>query len=269
MNEATIRDLTAAGLNVYGWYYFYGGTGGSAHGAAEWTVDDEIDVATRIAKMPGLRGFIADVEAESAGRWQEAEKFARAVRGAIKDMWFGYSPIPVIDLHATLPYVQFNSECDAVLPQFYARHLGTGSQWTYASLAEIWRRWYDTWQISNLPVPPALMPVGEAYGVAQPADIREFEAIAAASSWPSWSYWSLQHALARPDLMAVFGAPPPPPPPTDTDVAALRDECYALASRLQATAVEWQTLGYLHHASVTENLLEAYKSAIALGKGEK
>lgn len=221
MTEANVRKLKDAGLGVYAWTYGYGGTSpGSAHAPREWSIDDEIAVARQVIAVPGLDGFVVDVEAE----WRDqmnaaatAERFAAAVR----EMWsgfFAYSPVPVIDYHLHLPYVQFNAVCDAVLPQFYCRALG----WSFPDLLEQWTRWEATWRANGYRVPP-ILPAGETFGAAGYDDVIAFER--AATPFGAWSYWEL--GQARPEHLAAFkaldsqGSPvstePGNPPNAETD----------------------------------------------------
>src|SRR5262249_47050027 len=89
-----VAALKAGGLSVYGWAYCYGDD-----------VDGELAVAQRCLAA-GADGYVADVEAEYEGRWREAERFADGLaelRSAVPGSTIGYSPLPVVDFHQSLP----------------------------------------------------------------------------------------------------------------------------------------------------------------------
>lgn len=195
-----VNALTDAGLNVYLWHYTYlGWIDNTPHGDTwKWTFADEVTCVEEMLARggPNVRGIISDNEAETEGRWREAEGYCAAVRAALPDRYFGHAPLPVIDYHQELPYVQYNAVCDGVQPQFYSRNLQGDPPWTQERIIEQWDRWSQTWRTAGLPVPP-LMPSGEAYGLADRASIEEFESLAKQHEWPGWSYWSLEHALSN------------------------------------------------------------------------
>ena len=191
-----VAELREAGLTVFGWPYCY-------------LEDVEREVAlARWILAQGVDGLIADVEAECAGRWREAERYARAVADLCAGRLFAYAPLPVVDVHQSIPYVQFNRACGAVMPQFYRRLLGaTGaggadlSTWTHARLWAIWDRWRETWAAWGIPTPP-ICPIGEAFagdraaGSVEPDEVAAFEAAVHARATPMWSYWELGQATA-------------------------------------------------------------------------
>jgi hypothetical protein len=198
-----VAELREAGLKVFGWPYCY--------------LDDverEISLARWILAQ-GVDGLIADVEDECAGRWREAERYAAAVADMRGGRLFAYAPLPVVDFHQAIPYVQLNRVCDAVMPQFYRRLLGANgagdadlSTWTYERLWSIWDRWRETWAAWGIPTPP-ICPIGEAFvgdrasGSVGPGEVATFEAAVRARSSRMWSYWELgQASPALLDAMA-------------------------------------------------------------------
>lgn len=206
LTSQAVDTLTDAGLSVYAWHYAYlGHIPGSVHGDGwRWNVYDELACVRAMIEQAGprLAGFICDAEAETEGRSAQAEHYASGVKALLAGRFFGYSPLPVIDYHKALPYVQFNMLCDAVMPQFYSLNLDGNPPWTYARLIEQWDRWTVNWVNAGLPVPP-LMPAGEAYGNATDDGIREFELLAKTMEWPSHSYWSLEHAINEGHMPAI------------------------------------------------------------------
>jgi hypothetical protein len=189
LTRKLIDNLHAAGLGVYGWGYNY--------------LDDPAAEANaaRHALGLGLDGWVADVEAECRGKWRQAEAFARAVRFHCGDRLFAYAPLPVIDLHTSLPYLQFNRVCDVVMPQMYTNLLG--SHWTLETLFAIWDRWTSTWA-SWGEIVPTLAPLGETFGHATPADIEAFERACRARSLTAWSFWEM--GQATPEQWEAVGA---------------------------------------------------------------
>lgn len=192
-----VNTLADAGIDVYAWHYAYlGWLPGTVHGDSwKWTFADEIAcVETMLARSPRLKGFIVDAEAETEGRPEQATAYASSVRSALGERFFAYAPLPVIDYHTSLPYVQFNAICDAAMPQFYSKNLQGFPAWTYTRLVEQWSRWQNSWTAAGLRTPP-ITPVGEAYGEADAESIETFEQLAHSEPWTSWSYWSLEHAI--------------------------------------------------------------------------
>lgn len=209
LTSQVVDQLADNGLDVYVWHYTYlGHIAGNVHGDEwKWTVDDELACVSDMVQAAGprLRGFVSDAEAETEGRSAEAETFAAGVRKIMGARFFGYAPLPVIDYHTALPFVQFNAYTNAVMPQFYSRNLDGDPPWTYERIVEQWDRWMAAWADANQPA-PTLMPIGETYGAADPMSVREFEDLRKQREWPSWSYWSLQHAIQEghiPTLEAI------------------------------------------------------------------
>lgn len=229
-NRALVDALTAAGLDVYLWHYTYlGWRAGNVHGDDwKWTTADEIDCVRMMLNQggPNVKGFISDAEGETEGRPTEASVYAMTVRRLLSNKWFAYAPLPVIDYHQDLPYVQFNQVCDAMLPQFYSKNIGGDPPWTLPRLLEQWDRWMEAWRAGNLRV-PTLMPVGETYGAATLESITEFERVAREQEWSGRSYWSLQHALHEGLMPALVITPEPEPAPPapvpGTGLVALND----------------------------------------------
>lgn len=182
-SDDLIQRVQAAGLEIYAWAYCYGDD-----------VDGEIEVA-RQALAKNVNGFIADAEAEYEGKADAAERYASAVRELAGSRIFAYAPIPIIDYHTALPYVQFNAYCDLVMPQFYTGALGP--PWDLAACYEQWDRWGAQWTAAGLKSPP-LAPVGQAYDTATPDDIRAFEQAVTEHENPAWSFWSMD---AMPDAL--------------------------------------------------------------------
>lgn len=253
----------APDLAVWAWTYGYGGyVPNSAHGAARWTVEDEIRVAASCVAGTGVDGYCCDVEAEWADRSDPAQtgkRFADALRAVCDEheVPFAYAPVPIVDNHPRLPWVQFNAVCDYAMPQLYAGNMQHITQpvWTLDRMAAHWDAWRATWEGGGLRVPP-LAPVFDAYDRASADDVRADEdAVRAHPDWLGHSYWSLQHASG--DLLDAMGerAAPPDPAPTPDEPPSLLDRTWALADEWAASGAPWAAQGI--------------KAVVALSKGER
>lgn len=235
-----VNALKAEGLNVYVWHYTYlGWLPGTVHGDSfKWTVQHEIACVADMLNAVGnnVDGFVSDPEAETEGRPDQARDFARAVRGMLGDKFFGYAPLPVIDYHQDLPYVQFNGFADAMMPQFYCKALGGNPPWTLERLMEQWDRWSTAWKTGGLRV-PYLMPVTETYDTATIDDVHAFEKQALSRRWSGWSFWSLEHALQTGIVEALaqehVPVPTPVPTPTPTPTPSTVDQLLQEVAQLQ------------------------------------
>ena len=195
LSRGLVERLKAEGLAVYAWQYCYGDD-----------PEGEAAAAQTLLQLP-VDGIVADVEAEYEGKPEQAERYAALVRAAAGTRLFGYAPLPVIDFHTALPYLQFNRVCDVVLPQLYSRALGA-TRWPLPLLFSIWERWAATWSAWGTPMPP-MAPIGETFGEATAEDVRDFEAAVRARGLPARSYWALDHA--RPEHLEALAALSPEP----------------------------------------------------------
>lgn len=233
VTPAIVNELNAEGINVYLWHYaYFGWLPGTVHGDTwKWTTKDEVSAVSQMLTQagPNIAGFIVDAEAETEGRANEATDYGNGVQARLGGIFFAYAPLPVIDYHTQLPYVQLNAVCDAVMPQLYSRNLDGSPPWTYARLMEQWNRWRLAWRASGQRV-PTFMPIGETYGAADTTSVQEFETLAKQLEWPSWSYWSLQHALTN-GLTSMLEDSAPLPTPEET-VITLTPEDKATAEAI-------------------------------------
>ena len=231
--DELVREIQAAGIEVYAWAYCYG--------------DDyqgEIAVA-HAALSKNVNGFIADVEAECEGKTKWAEDYADVVRRWAGDRIFAYAPLPWIDYHQALPYVQFNKHVDLVMPQFYTVALGDRVTYSPENLAKQWEKWWGIWFPTGTAIKVA--PIGETFGEATAADVARFENwVASRSDVDAWSYWSMQHATAAhldvlhnsvpgiaPPVVPLPPLPPTPPPlpALDPAIQSALDNLFDLARR--------------------------------------
>lgn len=173
--EPALDHLKAAGFRVLGWSYCHG--------------DDpllEAEIAIKAARA-GADGHIFDVEAEFEGKAEAATELGARVRDALGPAYFlGYAPLPVIDFHLSLPYLQFNRFCQAVLPQFYWKELGRFGD--LELLFEQWEKWAQRWKQAGEPA-PTLFPIGQAYGAVSASEIRAFVQACQQRGLEGYSFW--------------------------------------------------------------------------------
>ena len=223
-----VERLKREGLDVYAWQYCYGDD-----------PEGEAEAARALLALP-VDGIVADVEAEYEGKPAQAERYAGLVRAAAGDRLFGYAPLPVIDFHTALPYLQFNRVCDVVLPQMYSRALGA-SRWPLPLLFSIWERWEATWAGWGAEM-PRMAPIGETFGEATADDVRAFEAAVRARALTARSYWALDHA--RPEHLDALAALSPEPA-----VTRALDGVWAETERLARLGHEGEAVAIQRHVA--------------------
>lgn len=162
-----VKPLQTAGLRVYSWSYCYGD---------DWGAEADVALA---ALRAGADGHVFDIEAECEGKGGSVRRTLEAVRERWPNAWLASAPLPVIDLHDPALYSAYGAFVDAWLPQFYWKALGP----KYGNLDYL----FDLWLAQHPGTP--LMPVGQAYGDATPAEIAAFAERARAEGCPSISFW--------------------------------------------------------------------------------
>ena len=141
-----LREL---GVKVFSWSYNYGR-------------GDEASVVNA-ALASGSDGHIFDIEAEFArapNPHDAARRLFDHVQRAHPDKPLAYSPLPVVGNFPQLPYNECNSWTSAVVPQFYTKALGTGSNYPLERLMRIWREWQSRWLTPARAITPALQGYG-------------------------------------------------------------------------------------------------------------
>lgn len=167
-----VRDpLKAAGLRVLTWSYNYLEHPQAEAEIANWSLAN------------GSDGHVFDVEVEAKGKPEAAEDLGRQVRAVHPGAFLAYASLPVISRHRDLPYLQFNRFCDAVMPQFYIRSLGTGEDYPFSRLFAEWDEWTARWAADGEPV-PVLAPTIDGYVPGNEQTIREYGPLAQARNIP-------------------------------------------------------------------------------------
>jgi hypothetical protein len=105
----TVKVLHAAGLEVYGWQYFYG------------YPTYEIAAAVKRIQTLMLDGYVLDAEAEfkTADGGNKAAQIVNGIRSACPNTPLGFSSFRFPSLHPEFPWSAFLSLCDFNAPQVY------------------------------------------------------------------------------------------------------------------------------------------------------
>lgn len=228
-----VRALRERGIACYTWVY-------CRH-------DDVAGEAAMIREAIAAGGaVILATEAECEGKPEAAEEILRRVRDQAPDAPIAYAPLPVIHYHQALPYVQYNQNCDAVLPQFYVAGLGR-HRWPIETLLAEWAEWSYRWRGAGRPVPP-IYPVIEGCA---PDDLLDEVVGALRDGFDGLSVWEWAQMPPRvwPRLAALDrhsaerGAAPDGPERADFDSERVRTQLdamwgYAMAAQSAVAALK-------------------------------
>lgn len=145
----------------------------------------EARVLARAVRL-GADCLVIDAEIEYQGKYAAARSYVRALRAEIGEEFpVGLTSFPYVDLHWNFPYSVFLGPGGAQvnMPQMYWRLLGTGVTGVFA------RTWAQ-----NAVYGRPIAPLGQAWGPARRAEVRQFRARAAAHGAPGIGWWVWQHA---------------------------------------------------------------------------
>jgi hypothetical protein len=171
-----VQQLHDRGLRVCAWQFVYGSDplGEAAAGTA--------------AVAAGADCLVIDAETAYEGRYAAAQRYVRALRGAIGAAYpLGLTSFPYVDYHPGLPYSVFLAPgaAQANLPQVYWKAIG-------GSVDAVSARTVAHNRIYGAPI----VPLGQAYDAPAPADLQRFRAIWAGYGAGGMSWWSWQSASA-------------------------------------------------------------------------
>ena len=204
-NPAVINEAHGKGMKIFAWVYAAGNDPGYSGGAT--TETQELAVA-KWALSVGGDGLIIDAESEYEGQQSTASIYASAIKAAYPTRFLSFAPLPYISLHPAYPYVQFGTNCDAVMPQDYWADLGITVNQMVNDMDGEWNTWQHslTGPATNAIKP--IIPIGQGWdssGYTEPAsDITNFvyllknDPIAAGKNgYHGVSYWECsQHPAA-------------------------------------------------------------------------
>lgn len=205
-NSTIINEAHAQGLKIFAWVYVYGNYTNTSSGYSS-TEAAELNVA-KWALSVGGDGLIIDAEAEYQGQPSAAGAYASAIKAAYPDRFLAHAPFPYISYHSTFPYVQFGTNCDAVMPQVYWADLGISVTSMVHDMDAEWRTWQSSLTGFNTNAIKPIIPIGQGWNsgsyIASAADVTNFVNLlkndplpAGKGGYHGVSYWECsQHPAA-------------------------------------------------------------------------
>jgi hypothetical protein len=166
----SVDALKTAGLVVGAWAYIY-------------PSDPQAQVEAPLNASQGADYLVLDAETEweAPGMDTQAEAFGRALRVLAPDIPVGLTTFALPKLHRAFPYLAFAGFVDAILPQVYWADAGLDPQaMLFESIAQL--TGYGK----------QILPVGQAYAPATPAQIDLFCAYCVEKWIEGVSWWDLQ-----------------------------------------------------------------------------
>ena len=204
-NAAVINEAHSKGLKIFAWVYAAGNDSSYSGGAT--TEAQELAVA-KWALSVGGDGLIIDAEGEYEGQQSTASAYASAIKAAYPTRFLSFAPLPYISLHPSYPYVQFGTNCDAVMPQDYWADLGITVNEMVNDMDGEWNTWQKGLTGSATNAIKPIIPIGQGWDSSDytepAADITNFvyllknDPIAAGKNgYHGVSYWECsQHPVA-------------------------------------------------------------------------
>lgn len=213
-----VNRAHAAGLKIFAWGYVYGNNSG-----AGTTVSSEITAALS-SLATGADGFIIDAEIEyetNVTRRADATLYASTIKSNYPDHFLAHAPFPYINSHPGFPYLEFGTNCDAVMPQDYWGAIGISPQTMVANMNTQWRNWQNSLTGFNTNAIKPIVPLAQSYAPVTGAEITAFlNALqtntpkASVTGYNGVSFWDAQERNADMDaavLAATIGTNSAPP----------------------------------------------------------
>lgn len=215
-----ITRAHAAGLKIFGWAYAYGNNtgayGNSSTQAAN--INGEINVAKSALNL-GADGFIIDAEIEyetNVTRRADATTYATSIRAAYPTRFLAHAPFPYIQSHSGFPYLEFGTNCDAVMPQDYWGAIGISPTTMVVNMNSQWRSWQNSLTGFNTNAIKPIVPLGQSYAPVTGGEITAFlnclqtnTPKATAAGYAGVSFWDAQERTTDMDsavAAAVIGS---------------------------------------------------------------
>jgi hypothetical protein len=186
-SASLVSALRGAGLSVCAWTFAYG---------LNPAVEAEMAVA---AVHDGAQCLVIDAEGQYDGRYGPAQAFVKALRTQLGTRFpIGLAGQAEVLQHPTFPYSVFLGPggFDFDLPQMYWLELGASVDAAYAATIG-----------ANSIYGRPILPVGQIFGVATPAEVTRFRALASAYGARGVSLFDLDSA--PPALLSSLAAPAP------------------------------------------------------------
>ncbi len=205
-NSAIITEAHNKGMKIFAWVYAYGNYTNTTSGIYSSEVA-ELNVAEWALSVGG-DGLIIDAESEYEGQQSAAGQYARGIKSAYPNLFLSYAPFPYISLHSTYPYVQFGTNCDAVMPQDYWADIGISLTNMVNDMDGEWSAWQNSLTGFSTNAIKPIIPIGQGWnssGYTEPAaDVTNFVYLlkndpnpAGKNGYHGVSYWECsQHPVA-------------------------------------------------------------------------
>lgn len=203
-NSTIINEAHAQGLKIFAWVYAYGNY---TNGSVSSSEAAELNVA-KWALSVGGDGLIIDAEGEYEGQSAAAGAYASAIKAAYPTRFLAHAPFPYISYHSSFPYVQFGTNCDAVMPQDYWADLGISVPSMVHDMDAEWSAWQNSLTGFNTNAIKPIIPIGQGWNSSgyteTAADVTNFVALlkndplpAGQGGYHGVSYWECsQHPAA-------------------------------------------------------------------------
>ena len=199
----------AAGLKIFAWGYTYGNNSG-----AGTTVSGEINAALNALAL-GADGFIIDAEIEyetNATRRADATLYATTIKSNYPTRFLAHAPFPYITSHSGFPYLEFGTNCDAVMPQDYWGAIGITPQAMVVNMNSQWRTWQNSLTGFNTNAIKPIVPLAQSYTPVTGAQITSFllalqtnSPKATTAGYNGYSFWDAQERTSDMDA-AILAA---------------------------------------------------------------
>src|SRR5665213_1326015 len=192
-----INEAHAKGMYIFGWVYAYGNSSGSSESG-------ELNVAKWVDSVGG-DGLILDAEVEYNTQAAAASAYTGGIIAAYPNRFLAYAPFPIISVWPNWPYIQFGSNCFAVMPQAYWGELGYSPSGMVTELDSQWSSWQNGLVGSHFAssIKP-IIPIGQGYNDSIYTDngteitgwitaLKNDSSPATAGGYHGTSTWSSQH----------------------------------------------------------------------------
>jgi hypothetical protein len=200
-----INEAHAKGMKIFAWGYVAGNNSTYDGGDTE---AQELALA-KWADSVGGDGFIIDAEIQyetNATRVADASLYASGIKSAYPNLFLSYAPFPYISDHTGFPYIQFGTNCDAVMPQDYWGEFEIAPGAMVSDMDGEWSAWQNSLTGFNTNAIKPIIPIGQGYDdssisyTEKASEITNFvyslqndPSPAGKGGYHGVSYWSCQH----------------------------------------------------------------------------
>lgn len=166
------EELRGQGIQIWGWHYVYG----------DQPTKEAQKAIERIYELD-VDGFLINAEGHYKGKHSAAKQFMEILTSEIKDIPIGLSSYRYPNYHPQLPWDEFLSKCDLVMPQVYwLKSHNPGAQL---------QRSVD--EFRNMDYTPSIFPTGAAFTewdwAPTAGEVKEFLDKAKAMNLSGANFW--------------------------------------------------------------------------------